>query len=82
MNMTHTIETTKAVNAFERIQPVMNLVHGVIAAAGPEGLPSGHLYAQLMGYMSLSTYQNLIDVMVKAGGITLKNHVLRAVDAE
>ena len=27
------------------------------------GLPSGHLYAVCMGFMSLSTYQGIIQVM-------------------
>jgi hypothetical protein len=30
-------------------------------------VPSGHLYARLMDYMSLETYQKLIEILVQAG---------------
>lgn len=61
-----------------RIKPVLDAVQSVIDAAGNEGIPSGHLYAMLMSHMDLDTYQSLINIMVDAGGITIKNHVIRA----
>lgn len=73
-----TPEEKAAIAAFDRIRPVLELVHTLIEASGPEGIPSGHLYAALMGFMDLETYQSLIDLMIKSGGITLNNHVLRA----
>lgn len=30
-------------------------------------VPSGHLYAQLMGHMSLEIYERVIDTLVKTG---------------
>ena len=39
-------------------------------------IPSGHLYAQLMGKMSLDQYQNMIETLQKAGLVSLKNDLL------
>lgn len=50
-----------------------------IQAAGPEGIPSGHLYTLLEGKVSLHTYNQIIAAMVAANRITCRNHVLRAV---
>ena len=66
--------------AFARVKPVLDAIQEIITAAGPQGVPSGHLYAMLMGYMDLNTYQTMIDLMVKAGGITLTHHVIRATE--
>lgn len=32
-------------------------------------VPSGHLYARVMGYMSLETYEALIGILVDAGKV-------------
>jgi len=63
---------------FSRLKPVFDTVQEIIKGAGSQGIPSGHLYAMLMAYMDLQTYQTMIGLMVKAGGVTLQNHVLRA----
>lgn len=63
--------------AFGRVKPVMDALHEAIKTAGPQGIPSGHLYAMLMGRIDFEDYQWLIDTMVKAGGVTLINHVLK-----
>jgi len=65
--------------AFERVKPILDAVQEIIEAAGPSGIPSGHLYAMLMGHMDLQTYQSMVGLMVRAGGVTLENHVLRIV---
>lgn len=39
-------------------------------------IPSGHLYAQLMGRMSLDTYNSLIGILKKANLVEEKNHLL------
>jgi len=39
-------------------------------------VPSGHLYARLMGYMSLESYNNIIEYLKKAQWIEEKNHVI------
>lgn len=63
---------------FSRLKPILDTVQEIIKGAGSQGIPSGHLYAMLMAYMDLQTYQTMIGLMVKAGGVTLQNHVLRA----
>ena len=39
-------------------------------------VPSGHLYAQLMGRMSLETYNKVIALLVKTGAVKEENHLL------
>jgi hypothetical protein len=39
-------------------------------------IPSGHLYAQLMGKMSLEVYNHIIGLLVGAGQVKLESHVL------
>ena len=46
----------------------------------PEGAPSGHLYAGLMGQMDLSSYQLLIGVCKDAGLIAESNHLITLTD--
>jgi len=71
-------QTQLDAETFERVKPVLDAIQEVVARAGSQGIPSGHLYVMLMGYMDLDTYQNVIALMVRAGGVTLQNHVLRA----
>ena len=71
-------QTQLDAETFERVKPVLDAIQEIITRAGSQGIPSGHLYAMLMGYMDLDTYQNVIALMVRAGGVTLQNHVLRA----
>lgn len=84
--MTHTITATKAErtaralelnDTFKRLKPVLDAVDEAIAAAGPAGISSGHLYAMLMGYMPLGTYNAMIHILLQAGHITQVGHVLR-----
>ena len=39
-------------------------------------VPSGHLYAHLMGKLSLEQYEQVIGVLKQAGLITESNHLL------
>ena len=40
-------------------------------------VPSGHLYARLMGHMSLDSYNKCIAALKDAGLVTESNYVLR-----
>lgn len=40
-------------------------------------VPSGQLYAQVMGHMSLASYQSVIGILKQAGVVEEKNHLLR-----
>lgn len=68
-----------SIKTFDSLKSLLDTLQEIIAATGKRGLPSGHLYAMLMGHMDIDTYQKLIDLMVEAGGVTLKNHVLHAI---
>lgn len=39
-------------------------------------VPNGHLYARLMGQMSLETYNKIIALLVKTGAVKNDNHLL------
>lgn len=39
-------------------------------------VPSGHLYANVMGHMSLDVYNSYIDAIVRTGLVTRSNHLL------
>jgi len=43
-------------------------------------VPSGHLYAQLMGHMSLDTYNQIISLLKKSGKVTESGNLLRWVE--
>ena len=47
-----------------------------IHAAGPQGIPSGHLYAGVMGKMDLPTYEAAIGFLVKQGVVKRSGHLL------
>ena len=40
------------------------------------GIPSGHLYAMVMGYFTLKEYEKIIEILINAGLIKKKNHLL------
>ena len=39
-------------------------------------VPSGHLYAHVMGHMSLETYQGIIDKLKQIGFVSESSHLL------
>jgi hypothetical protein len=41
-----------------------------------KSVPSGHLYARLMGQMTLEQYNSIIDILKSAGAVTEKGHLL------
>ena len=47
-----------------------------IKKAGPEGVPSGHLYAQVMSALSLNTYNTAIASLKRSGLISESHFVL------
>lgn len=49
-----------------------------ICASGDAGIPSGHLYSMLMNRMSLDTYNQFIDALVRHRKITNQNYLLKA----
>jgi hypothetical protein len=55
---------------------VLKTIAECIKAAGAMGLPSGHLYAMLMGSMDIDTYNQYIGMLKKAGIIAESNYLL------
>jgi hypothetical protein len=59
---------------------LLETIHSAVKEAGPMGIPSGHLYAMLMGFgFDLQTYESFIDALVQSGKIKNSNHLLTAV---
>jgi len=58
---------------------VCGAVLEAIKEAGPQGLPSGHLYAALCGKLSLENYQAIIEILTRLGKIRNSNHLLTAI---
>uniref|UniRef100_A0A6H1ZBW0 Uncharacterized protein n=2 Tax=viral metagenome TaxID=1070528 RepID=A0A6H1ZBW0_9ZZZZ len=58
---------------------LVDLINDCIEIAGDHGIPSGHLYAMLMGSMDLETYNSIIDDLKVAGTVTESNYLLKSV---
>lgn len=64
-------------------QAVIEILKAVADAIRELGeIPSGHLYAQLMGHMSLELYQKIIGALVAAKLVEEQNHLLRWIGPE
>jgi hypothetical protein len=50
-----------------------------IKMSGSQGIPSGHLYAQVMAYCPLDKYEALITIIIKTGLVKKQGHLLIAV---
>jgi hypothetical protein len=70
LNKMTTMTTEQAQKLIEFMGAIASLIKEV------KTIPSGHLYAQLMGKMSLDQYQNMIATLQKAGLVSLKNDLL------
>jgi len=53
-------------------------IDDAIKEAGEDGIPSGHLYAAVMGHMNLDTYNGIIDILKKAGKVKEENFLLKS----
>ena len=70
------MEQTEIRKQIEATLQVLKALAGIIYEAGE--IPSGHLYARLMGTVSLDEYQRLIGTLKGAGLVTEKpGHLLR-----
>lgn len=58
---------------------IVAAVYMAIKESGSMGIPSGHLYAALMGKLSLDSYQAIIGILVETGKISNNHHLLVAV---
>lgn len=60
----------------ELITEMLIAIGKTVRDAGDAGIPSGHIYARLMGALSLDQYNQIISILVKSGIIENKNHLL------
>lgn len=67
--MTITAEQRRA--AIELVQTVAEVIRTA------EEIPSGELYAQMMGKIDLRTYERMIGMLKGAGLVEEKYHILR-----
>lgn len=68
--------TTQEKAAIEICKAVAEAIRDLSAASPLGSVPSGELYAHLMGRMSLASYQSIIDTLVGAKLITNHSHLL------
>jgi len=66
--------TTMTTDQAQKLIQFMGAIASLIKEV--KSIPSGHLYAQLMGKMSLDQYQDMIATLQKAGLVSLKNDLL------
>jgi hypothetical protein len=64
-------------NAAQQVTAGIRIAAAVAEAIRDLGsVPSGHLYARLMGHMDLDTYNKVIGVLKQAKLVEEKNHLL------
>lgn len=63
--------------AFDVFKTMFDLIK-----ASPNGIPSGELYAIVMGVMSIDQYNHLIQIGIDAGRIRNENHLLTWIDKD
>jgi hypothetical protein len=54
---------------------VLLAVHDAIRELGE--VPSGHLYARLMGHLTLDQYNTIIGILESSGVIRVDNHLIQ-----
>lgn len=57
-------ETAKAA-----INQIVNVICESVEDSGPHGIPSGHIYAALMGKVSFEVYQKIEALAIQTGRI-------------
>lgn len=71
--MSHAEQVTAAIRAAAAVGDAIRELGSV---------PSGHLYARLMGHMSLDTYNKLIGLLKQADLVKEENHLLTWIGPE
>jgi hypothetical protein len=69
--------STKTEQHLAAMATFIKIIAEAIYEAGPTGIPSGHLYAAMVGRASIDTYQFAVGILKDAGAITEQFHLLR-----
>lgn len=72
--------TTPTIEQIRAIRALGDAIVEAVAAAGPMGAPSGHLYAALMGKISLEAYERFMSSLVSTGRIRQRGLLYFAVE--
>lgn len=64
--------------SLERTLKICAVLLESIREAGDTGIPSGHLYAALMGVLDFDDYMTAISLLKQVGKVTESHYVLRA----
>jgi hypothetical protein len=69
-----------AEKAMKMMVALSKVVEETVIEAGPDGAPSGPVYAALMTVgVTLPVYESIVDALIGLGKIRRSNHVLYAV---
>jgi len=60
------------------IRKLADTIEEAARLAGPLGVPSGHVYALVMSFMTLDQYTQLLSLMEEAGRITVEGNCIKA----
>ncbi len=72
-----TTQPKPAMSRRDALRELMIIMADAIKQAGEFGLPSGHLYAMVMGVASLELYDQIIQSFKTNGLITDKGYLLK-----
>ena len=70
-------EETKKQAAIAIIQEIAGIIKDSTTSSPLSGIPSGHLYANLMGHMSLDMYNQIINKLKELGLVKETNFLLQ-----
>jgi hypothetical protein len=69
--------TPSASNRGAQVAAALEAIYAVIDVIRETGpIPSGHLYATMMGAIDIHTYNAIIDIAIKSGRVRRDNHML------
>jgi len=60
-------QISAAIEADPAVKEISDLVVELVDAAGPTGKPLGHLYAVLMGHLSLDQFNTFVAALIATG---------------
>ena len=76
--MDHKGDNVATMNAeMQRGMKIVQALGAAIMEAGDRGIPSGHLYAVVMGAVNIEEYTAAIGLLKKADLVSEKGHLLR-----
>ena len=60
-----------------QVQTLKAICDAIVEAVGtaPDGVPAGHLYAFLMGHLSLHQFEGIMEALVSIGKVTKRGQL-------